>query len=287
MLRWRDPRKVLREFNLEPSKRLSQNFLVSPHIVEGIAALVAKEPNMNVVEFGPGLGTLTRALLNRKCCVLAIEADPNMLNVLSKEFEGEEQLEVQRGDATAVDYPALQARFGAALHLAGNLPYAVTGQIFRHLCEHYTTISHAVFMVQKEVAMRLNAPVGTKSYGALTVFVNNLFHVEYAFTVKPGSFHPPPKVTSAVIELWPRDNEVAKEHTMFRAVVRASFDARRKTLRTALRGKFPQSVSAIDAALEACQIDPRRRGETLSVDEFAKLSRALQTFQDKPIAESS
>jgi 16S rRNA (adenine1518-N6/adenine1519-N6)-dimethyltransferase len=158
--------------------------------------------------------------------------------------------------------------------VVGNLPYAITGMIARNLVEQHAHIARVVVMVQREVAERWLAAPGERPYGAPTVFLSAAFELEHVLDVPRGAFHPSPKVDSAVVQLTPRAVPRAKETPSLQAVVRAAFHQRRKTLRNALRGVFPD-VEALDAALAAVDVDGRRRGETLSVEEFAALGERL------------
>ncbi|MBW2460340.1 MAG: ribosomal RNA small subunit methyltransferase A [Deltaproteobacteria bacterium] len=269
-----DPRKVLARYGLAPKRRMSQNFLIARSVVERIADAANAAPGAPVVELGPGLGTLTGELLRRGSRVVAVEKDPQMIAVLEAEFGDVDAFEVRAGDATSLDLGALAIELGGPLTLVGNLPYAATGAIMRNLVRQRSAIAAAVVMVQREVRDRLAADPGTSAYGALTVFVRAAFEVERVINVTPGSFHPPPKVASAVARLVPPAELRAEETETFRGVVRSAFDARRKTLRNALRRKF--EGDQVDAALEATGIDGRRRGETLSVEEFRGLAEAIE-----------
>jgi 16S rRNA (adenine1518-N6/adenine1519-N6)-dimethyltransferase len=204
--------------------------------------------------------------------VIAIERDPDMLRVLAAEL-GAHGVEVLHEDAAALDYGALAVRFGAPLSVAGNLPYAITGAILRNLVEHRRSIARAVVMVQREVRNRLVAEPGPGDYGALTVFTQAAFEVDTVVRLGAGAFHPRPRVDSAVVRLMPRAAPLAEETPAFRRAVRAAFQSRRKTLRNALATTTTPVLAS--QALAAAGIDPDRRGETLSVLEFAVLAAAL------------
>lgn len=274
-LEWEDPRRVLARHGLAPKRGFSQNFLVSRAAVERIVAAVAARPNELVIELGPGLGTLTGGLLRAGARVLALDMDRDMLEVLARELGHVAALEARHGDATALDLASLTNELPVAV--AGNLPYAVTGAIFRRLVEQRAHVARAVLMVQREVRDRLLAESGTKAYGALTVFTRAAFDVRGVCIVPAGAFHPAPKVDSAVVELVPRSAPVDATDASFARTVRAAFEARRKTLRNALLRSA--DVAAVDVALAAAGIDGKRRGETLSVEEFARLAAALAAAQ--------
>jgi 16S rRNA (adenine1518-N6/adenine1519-N6)-dimethyltransferase len=262
---WEDPRHVLRRYGLNAKRSFSQNFLVSRSAVEKIVEALAPRPNELTVELGPGLGTLTAALVRAGARVLAIERDRDMIAVLHDELG--DAIEVREADAATIDLSALAAEHGP-IALVGNLPYAITGAILRNVTEHRRAVSRAVLMVQREVRDRLLASPGTKDYGALTVFAQASFAIESVVKVPAGAFHPAPKVDSAVVRLVPLRTPRAEETQAFRDVVHAAFGMRRKTLRNALK-----KIGAEDALI-AAGIDGTRRGETLSVEELARVAAA-------------
>ena len=264
-----DARDLLRKYDLHPKRSFSQNFLIQPAAVAQIAdAAVAF--GTEVVELGPGLGALTYALLARGCRVLAVELDRDMVRVLRAELGEEANLEIRQGDAADVDLSEYSASCGSKLVVTGNLPYQATGAIIRRVVAEREVLSGAVLMVQREVRDRLVAEPSSKEYGALTVFTRAAFEVETVCRLRPGSFYPAPKVESAVVRLVPRATPLADETESFRTLVRAAFQQRRKTLRNALRALG--APDRADRALEGAGIDPARRGETLSIQEFSVLA---------------
>lgn len=274
---WEDPRRVLARHGLRAKRGMSQNFLVARSAVEKIADALALADNEMVVELGPGLGTLTGALLRRGAQVIALDADQDMLDVLAKELGHLPQLSARLGDASQLDLAAVLPSLlpDGRVAVAGNLPYAVTGAIFRRLVTQHQHVSRAVLMVQREVRDRLVGEPGTKQYGALTVFTRGVFDVRSVCIVSAGSFFPAPKIDSAVVALTPRERPIDVDDPTFASVVRASFEARRKTLRNALLRV--READVVDRALALAGIDGKRRGETLSVEEFAALARAVDT----------
>lgn len=268
---WEDPRRVLARHGLTPKRALSQNFLTSPHVVEQIADAVAPKDGERVLELGPGAGTLTAALLRRGAHVIGLERDPAMRALLEHEMAdvvASSRLQILDGDAGALSL----AEFGERIAVCGNLPYSISGLIFRRLVEERALVERAVVMVQREVADRLSADPGTKAYGALSVFVSSVYAIEQLLRVGPGSFHPPPRVESAVVRMRPLGQERAPAtDPRFVAVVRAAFGQRRKTLRNAVKG-----IEGGREALEKAGVDGGRRGETLSVEEFATVAGFLE-----------
>jgi len=267
---WEDPRSVLARHGMSPKRSFSQNFLISERAVRAIVQACALTSEERVIELGPGCGTLTQALAAASGRVIAVERDPDMLHILETEFEPE-RVQVVCGDAKYVDLEGLSG--GVPIKVAGNLPYAITGSILRHLIEHVQGIERAVLMVQREVRDRLVAEPASADYGALTVFTTQVFQVETVVHVPRTAFFPAPKVSSSVVRLTPLTTPRAPQIPQFSSVVRASFQARRKTLRNALSQQLGGERS--DHILTTTGIDGRRRGETLTVEEFAKLAQAL------------
>ncbi len=272
-----NPRQLLRKYGFSPKARFSQNFLVSAQAVQTLSHRVLKDDKDPwVVELGAGTGTLTAHLLGRGARVIAIEADKDMVHILRSEGQTHLGLYVVEEDAARLDLRALCNHHGIETPpiVAGNLPYAITGAIMRWACDNATQLKRCVFMVQKEVGERLGASPSNSDYGALTVFVQNHFEARVVQRIGRGAFFPQPKVDSVVIELLPRSVPIAPETKAFQATVRAAFDARRKTLRKAL-SQHLLTIDQTDAALEVASIDGQRRGETLSVKEFAVLAHAV------------
>jgi 16S rRNA (adenine1518-N6/adenine1519-N6)-dimethyltransferase len=275
--------QAFRERGLAAKKSFGQNFLVDPNIARQIAALAAFREGATVVEVGAGLGALTEPLLACGARVIAVERDRDLCPILRDAFSGpiaEGKLVVLEADAKQIDLAAELARGSAPRVVAGNLPYQLTGPLLELTTSIASAIDRAVFMVQAEVAERLTAAPSTESYGGLTVFVSAAFHVRRALTVGRGAFHPRPGVDSAVVVLTPTMPPRAEETETFRAAVRAAFAQRRKTLRNAWRALGP--VPVIAACAETAEIDLDRRGETLSVEEFARFANALAKSAPPP-----
>jgi 16S rRNA (adenine1518-N6/adenine1519-N6)-dimethyltransferase len=273
----RDPRTVLREAGLRPKKSFGQNFLVSDGITRAIAAAVVPDDEIGrarVVEIGAGTGALTAKLAERAGTVTAIERDRDLVPLLAAAFEGT-RVQVLEQDAQSVDLRALLGAPDAPRVLCGNLPYAITGPLLRTAVEHADHLDRVVFMVQDEVASRLTARPGTKQWGGLTVFVRAAFDVRRVLRASPGAFHPPPEVTSAVVELVPVRPPRARETEQFRTLVRRAFEARRKTLRNAWAG-LAQDGPSLERAAATAGISLDARGETLEVDAFARMAAALE-----------
>jgi len=275
----RDPRALLRKHGLSPKKSFGQNFLVNVGVIEKIAEACVPDGERGraqVLEIGAGTGALTAGLVTRAANVVAIERDRDLFPVLEETFApevGEGRLRFVEASATHTDLGALLRELPAPRVLAGNLPYQITGQLIELAVGLAPLVARAVFMVQEEVADRLVAAPGSKEYGALTVFTSAAFAVSRVVRVSPGSFHPAPKVTSAVVALVPHATARAVEDDTFRRTVKLAFATRRKTLRNAWKSLGDATVSACAAA---AGIDLGLRGEVLAVEDFARFAAALR-----------
>ena len=267
-------RYILKTFNIHMSKKLGQNFLIDADIVRGIVDAADIRPGERVLEIGPGIGTLTQGLAEAGAEVTAVELDKKLPAVLAKTLEGYENVRIVQGDILKVNIPEIMG--SEPFKVAANLPYYITTPIIMTLLERRLPISRLVTMVQKEVADRMVAEPGTKAYGALSVAVQYYTQPHVELDVPPRSFIPAPEVDSVVIVCDVREKPpvtVADEKLFFR-VVRAAFGQRRKTLRNALKGAgFDKEL--IRTALPAAGIDGTRRGETLSLMEFAAIATAF------------
>jgi 16S rRNA (adenine1518-N6/adenine1519-N6)-dimethyltransferase len=273
----RDPRTLLREAGLRPKKSFGQNFLVAEGIARAIARACVPDDEIGrarVVEIGAGTGALTVLLAERAASVAAIERDRDLVPLLAQVLEGTCARAIEE-DAQSVDLATLLGPPDAPRVLCGNLPYQITGPLMRMAGENAEHFDRAVFMVQDEVAQRLAARPGTKAWGGLTVFVRAAFDVRRVLRAPPGAFHPPPDVTSAVIELVPVRPPRARETEQFRALVRRAFEARRKTLRNAWAGLAGDGES-LERAAKKAGISLDARGETLDVEAFARMADAIR-----------
>jgi 16S rRNA (adenine1518-N6/adenine1519-N6)-dimethyltransferase len=270
-----DPREVLRKHGLWAKKSWGQNFLVDRRALDEIARAAGAGSDDWVVEIGAGLGTLTARLAEGCAHVVAIERDRDMVQVLRDELGGDPRVEIAEANALTFDYAAVAARAGKKPIVVGNLPYQIASQLLFRIFDARASLARVVVMLQKEMADRIVAPPGEKSYGALSVMVRMAGEPRIVWRLSPGAFHPAPKVASAVlkIELFPTTRVPVADEAWFSKVVHAGFGMRRKTLRNALRAVA--APEAIERAFAALALDGDRRGETLSVEEFAHLSDAL------------
>jgi 16S rRNA (adenine1518-N6/adenine1519-N6)-dimethyltransferase len=248
-----------------PKKRFGQHFLTDRHYLRRIVEAIDPRPGQAMVEIGPGSGLMTAVLVPRLGHLHVVEIDRDLAATLRDRFP-REQLTVHEADVLEFDFRALPS----LLRVVGNLPYNVSSPILFRMVEIADRLADCVFMLQKEVVDRMVAEPGTADYGRLSVMLQYRFAMGMAFTVPPGAFTPPPKVDSAVVRMAPlaADRLVARDEQRFAQVVAAAFGQRRKTLRNATRALVPEE------AFTRAGIDPGRRGETLSVEEFVALSDA-------------
>jgi 16S rRNA (adenine1518-N6/adenine1519-N6)-dimethyltransferase len=259
-------------------KMLGQNFLVDNSVIDRIIDLVAPVPGDHILEVGPGQGALTRKLASSGARVLAVELDRRLAPMLSREFENNLLLDVIEADILKIDLKKELSRYSdSRWKVAANLPYNISSQVLIKFLETPTLFTDLYLMLQKEVGDRLAAQPSCKEYGVLTLFCRLHFDVTREFIVRPGSFHPVPKVDSAILHFkaLPAPRVDVGNEPLFRRVVKAAFAQRRKTLWNCLKSADFLPGEDLSAVLAACRIDPARRGETLSLDEFATLTRAI------------
>lgn len=267
-------RTLLSRHDIRPSRRLGQSFLTQPGVAERIARAAEIPLDGSVIEIGPGLGILTRALAPLARKVAAIEVDHRLAGILREEGDLPPNVEVIEADALDVDYGALARRLGGPVFVVANLPYAISTPLLFRMLEHRDVLRRWVLMLQREVGDRLAAAPGTRDYGALTVPIRLFAEVKRLFTVAPANFHPRPEIASVVLRFDLREaaNVPVEDPGVFSRVVRDSFNRRRKTLSNALASLVAETGPGPFAAAE---IDPGRRGETLSPEEFASLANAF------------
>lgn len=259
---------------LGPKKRLGQHFLTDPRIAARIAEAATFLGRSVCLEIGPGKGILTQALSERFDKVVAVELDKRMVSHLEQRF-AVGHVRLIQGDVLKADLRkiAKDEASGGPLAVAGNLPYQITSPVLEWVVKGKDAVQLAVLMVQLEVAQRMAAGPGDEAYSAFSVFCQYHFVPEVLFRVSPGSFFPRPKVTSAVVRLRVRERPpVEVDEAKFFQTVKKAFGQRRKMLRSAL-GLSPEDASHI--RLET-GLELTRRGETLSLEEFALLSKAMR-----------
>lgn len=265
-------RLALRELETRPHKRFGQNFLVDPTVVSRIVQAADLHPTDTVLEIGPGLGVLSEFLAGVAGRLYLVEVDTVLAGRLHTHFAQHPNVHIITADFLALDIGSTFSE--SPIRVVASLPYNVATPIIFRLLEHRHQFPTATVMLQKEVAERLSAKAGTKEYGALSVMVQLYATAMKVMTVQPGSFFPAPKVQSQVVNLAFQDapRVAVREETVFRRVVRAAFGQRRKTLRNALKAA---GYSELETASARTGIDLQRRGETLSLEEFAALANML------------
>lgn len=278
-----DIKRIMRKYHVKADKRLGQHFLVDSRPLMSMIEAARLLPEDEVLEIGPGLGVLTAELCSRVKRVVAVEKDRQLIPILDDLTRDFKNICILEADVLKLDMDELRKTyFDGRFKVVANLPYYITSPIIMKIIENRGLIPLAVLMVQREVAQRLTALPGTKDYGILSIAVNMYADVKMICTIGKQSFLPPPKVESAIVQILllqkPRV-EVDDEEFLFK-VVEAAFGERRKTLKNSLRRRLSIpgiSSEVIDKALEVTGIDPMRRGETLSIEEYAELARALKS----------
>ena len=281
----RATKEVVNKHNFKFSKSLGQNFLIDDNVIDRILEGARLSETDRIIEVGPGIGTLTREMGKVAENVVAIEIDKTLIPILKETLADLDNVEVVNEDILKVDVQGLinEKLNGRPVKLVANLPYYITTPIVMKFLEEDIPVTDIVVMVQKEVADRMNAKPSTKDYGALSVAVQYYCDTEIVAKAPRHMFVPQPNVDSIVIGLHVRDEKkyVVDNEDIFFKTVKASFGQRRKTLLNSLGGLGFLSKDQIREALQAANIDEKRRGETLSIDEFANLSNEINKFSSK------
>lgn len=267
-------RRLLGSEGLRPRKSLSQNFLTDAATLDTIVDAAELQPGDRVVEIGPGLGVLTRRLLAAGASVLSVELDARLAAYLRRELDGVEGFELIEADA--LDLHPREMFAGEGFKVVANIPYHITSPLLHAFLEGDRPPELTVLLVQAEVADRVAAPPGQMSY--LSVFVQNVVSAEVVARVPAHAFEPAPAVDSAILRLRRRQDPAVPPgpgREPFYRIVQAGFRQRRKQIHNGLGRELQLDRDALEAALEACNITPDRRPQTLSVDEWAQLSFRL------------
>ncbi|MBM7655792.1 16S rRNA (adenine(1518)-N(6)/adenine(1519)-N(6))-dimethyltransferase RsmA [Neobacillus cucumis] len=279
-------RAILEKYGFSFKKSLGQNFLIDTNILKKIVSFADLTENSGAIEIGPGIGALTEQLARSSKKVIAFEIDQRLLPILRDTLSPYENVKVIHKDVLEADVKTvMEEEFQglADVMVVANLPYYVTTPIIMKLLEERLPIRGIVCMLQKEVADRIAAKPGTKEYGSLSIAVQYYTEAETVMIVPKTVFVPQPNVDSAVIRLTKRKQPavVVKDEGFFFQVTKASFAQRRKTLLNNLTSQLPdgkQKKEEILSALNASGIDPTRRGETLSLEEFGRLADELYSY---------
>lgn len=276
-------REILEKYGFSFKKSLGQNFLTEPNILRNIVDTAELTEDSHIVEVGPGIGALTEYLARTGGEVLAFEIDQRLIPVLEDTLSDYDNVTVVNQDVLKADIEAITDDVFDGhypLSVVANLPYYITTPIMMRFIEAPVQLEKMIVMMQKEVAERIVATPGTKAYGSLSVAVQYAMHAEIAFIVPKTVFVPQPNVDSAILKLVRRENPLVRveDEAFFFKVVKAAFQLRRKTLWNNLLhtfGKDEATKQWLQKGLDEANIDSKRRGETLSVEEFGQLSNAL------------
>lgn len=251
-------------FSHQARKRFGQNFLQDPSIIQQIIHCIHPQANETIVEIGPGLGALTEPLLARVDSLYVVELDRDLARNLAAKFP--KKLHIFQEDALKFDF----ARLPAPRKIVGNLPYNISTPLLFHLTHFSETTTEMIFMLQKEVVLRMIAAPNSSEYGRLSVMLQYFFDMELLMHVPPEAFYPQPKVDSAIVRLVPKmDKAIAKDFDLFEKIVASAFSQRRKTLKNTLKPFLE------DSAFEALNLDPRARAEQLALKDYLAISNWL------------
>ena len=278
-------KEVVQKHNFKFSKSLGQNFLIDTNVIDRILEGARVKEGDYVIEVGPGIGTLTKEMGRSAEKVVAIEIDKTLIPILEETLADFPNIEVINQDILKVNVQELvkEKLNGGPVKLVANLPYYITTPIVMKFLEEDIPVTDIVVMVQKEVADRMNAQPSTKDYGALSVAVQYYCDTEIVAKAPRHMFMPQPNVDSTVIGLHVREEQIyhVDNEDIFFKTVKASFGQRRKTLLNSLGGLGFLSKDQIKEALKEANIDEKRRGETLSIEEFASLSNAVNRIHNE------
>ncbi len=274
-------KSVMAEAGITFRKEFGQNFLTNRLIPEDIAENCADDTESLIIEIGPGIGCLTKELAERYKKVVAVEIDKGLIPVLHKTLAKYDNITVINEDIMKVDLGKLVEQYsdGMSVSVCANLPYYITTPILMRLLESGVKFSSITVMVQNEVAARLAAKPGSADYGAITASLGFYGTVRKLFKVSAGCFVPAPKVDSAVvrIDLYKEPKYNALDEVLFKNLIKAAFEMRRKTLQNAISAKFPQySKERLAGAIASLGYDERVRGERLSTEDFVNLANMLK-----------
>ena len=278
-------KEVVQKHNFKFSKSLGQNFLIDTNVIDRILEGARVKEGDYVIEVGPGIGTLTKEMGRSAEKVVAIEIDKTLIPILEETLVDFPNIEVINQDILKVNVQELvkEKLNGGPVKLVANLPYYITTPIVMKFLEEDIPVTDIVVMVQKEVADRMNAKPNTKDYGALSVAVQYYCDTEIVAKAPRHMFMPQPNVDSTVIGLHVREEQIyhVDNEDIFFKTVKASFGQRRKTLLNSLGGLGFLSKDQIKEALKEANIDEKRRGETISIEEFASLSNAVNRIHNE------
>lgn len=271
-------KELVEKYNFKFSKSLGQNFLIDDTVLTDIVEGAEVCSDDLVIEIGPGVGTLTAQLLKKAKRVVSIELDSELIPILMEEIGDNPKFQLIHKDALKVDFNEIIGE-EKSVKLVANLPYYVTTPIIANLLNGGYNFKSLTIMIQKEVAERINSEPNCKEYGALSILVQYYCNTSIVRTVAPSCFMPRPKVESIIIRLdkLEKPRVDVKDKKLFFDIVRSAFNMRRKTLWNATKN-IGLSKELMEKAYSDAGIDPKRRGETLSLEEFGALSNAVYNY---------
>jgi 16S rRNA (adenine1518-N6/adenine1519-N6)-dimethyltransferase len=261
-------------------KSFGQNFLVDLNYINKIISALDLQQGETVIEIGSGRGALTEKLIESGARVIAIELERDMIASLRKQFGDADNLKIVENDALKVDFSEFAEAENQSLNikLVANLPYYISTAILQKLIEQREIFSEMILMFQREVVERITARVGNSERGFLTVLTEAYLQTEKLFDVPPSAFRPSPKVNSAVVKLTPKAENIVKDEKLFREIVSAAFVQKRKTILNNLKNAPPnlrEKIGDVNEFLAKCEIEPNRRAETLTIEEWQCLCNFL------------
>lgn len=279
-------KEILEQYSLQAKKSLGQNFIIDTNILENIVQAGSVDKNTTVIEIGPGIGALTEQIAKKAKEVFAFEIDGRLIELLDDTLSDYSNIKILHEDILKVDFVEFQEKYLGEvdrLVVIANLPYYITTPIVLHLIESPLAIEEMILMMQKEVAQRLEAKPSTKEYGSLSIAIQASVDVDIAFTVPRTVFMPQPNIDSAIVRLRPlKENRLnVKDEKLFFKIMRASFGQRRKTIWNNLRRELndKEKEPFLREAFKDSGIDPSRRGESLTIQDFSRLADAIYNHE--------
>ncbi|CAN5840738.1 16S rRNA (adenine(1518)-N(6)/adenine(1519)-N(6))-dimethyltransferaseRsmA [soil metagenome] len=260
-------------------RSFGQNFLIDPNYITKIISALNPQANETIIEIGPGRGALTERILESGARLIAVELDKDLIPVLKKEFSHYENFNLIQNDALKINYSEIiKLHSQLSKKLVANLPYNISTAILQHLTRYSNNFEYLILMLQKEVVERITAEAGNKQRGFLTVLIGAYFETQKLFDVPPNAFRPAPKVWSSVIRLMPKtiDKNLSGNEKLFRDLISIGFAQKRKTIYNNLKnaGEILYKKDLTEILLEN-EIDPKRRAETLTIDEWLNLTESF------------
>ncbi len=266
--------RLLKKHKIRPQKKLGQNFLADSNLIDKLIDALDIYPDEDILEIGSGLGVLTAKLAQQAGRVLAIEKDPRLIAIAQNEFEELKNLKFYEADFLKTDLKSILKNAHLPIKVIGNIPYYISSQILFKLLEQAPLFQCAILTIQKEVALRLTAEVGTKDYGILAILLNSQADCKTLFDLAPEVFIPPPEVTSTAIKITFPDKPLYPIHNpiLFKKLVKTAFQQRRKTIKNSLKNILKNNRIK---PWSSCEIEPELRPEQLTIEQYVTLANYL------------